>query len=58
MARLKFDGKVAEYHPATGLDFQPGEADYADEHAAALLATGRFQEVKPAKAARTEKEKE
>lgn len=45
--RLKFDGKVPEYHPATGLQFTPGEAEYPDVHAAALLATGRFHKALP-----------
>jgi hypothetical protein len=57
MARLRFDGKVAEYHPATGLEFQPGVAEYPDQHEAALMATGRFTKVQ-AKVPVAEKEKE
>jgi hypothetical protein len=58
--RLKFDGKVSEYNPGTGLDFVPGEADYPDDKVEALMATGRFKRArvdKPA-AAPAEKEKE
>jgi hypothetical protein len=59
MARLKFDGKVREYNPGTGLDFVPGEADYPDDKVEALLATGRFHRAradKPAAAPADEKE--
>lgn len=47
MARLKFSGPVDEYSPSLGLMFQAGEADYGDEVAPALLATGRFVKAAP-----------
>lgn len=59
MARLKFLGKVEEYSPAYGVTFQVGEAEYSDEIAEALLATGRFKNALPprqTKGEHTEKE--
>lgn len=38
--KLVFDGPDRQYHPATGLDLIPGEADYPDEQAEALKAAG------------------
>jgi hypothetical protein len=52
-------GKVEEYSPAYGLTFQVGEADYPDEIAEALVATGRFKAAlppRPPKGESTEKE--
>lgn len=47
MARLKFLGKVEEYSPAYGLTLQVGEAEYPDEIAEALIASGRFHKALP-----------
>lgn len=54
--RLKFDGDAPEYHPATGLTFQPGEAEYGKEHEEALMATGRFKRALPPRASKDAKE--
>jgi hypothetical protein len=58
VVHLKFDGKVREYNPGTGLDFVPGEADYPDEKKEALMATGRFKPARPDKPAAAAAEKE
>ena len=38
--KLIFDGDTAVYHPATGLDLQPGEHEYPDDKAEQLIAAG------------------
>ena len=38
--KLLFDGEAPMYHPASGLVLTPGEHDYADDKAEALLAAG------------------
>lgn len=59
VVRLTFEGKAREYHPATGLEFIPGEAEYPKESEASLMATGRFKHaLPPRKAAAADKEKE
>lgn len=54
--KLLFDGSAAQYHPATGLTLQPGEAEYPDDKAAELLATGLVR--KPAEGKRAKKAEE
>lgn len=52
--RLIFDGDAEQYHPGTGVNLIPGEAEYADDKAEQLLAAG----LKRPKAKPAPKEKE
>ena len=38
--KLTFEGKVRQYHPASGLDLIPGTHDYPDDAAADLASAG------------------
>jgi hypothetical protein len=54
--KVVFDGTVATYHPATGLDLSPGENEVADDKGEQLLAAGLVRKPSEGKRARKAEE--